>query len=200
DPQTARWYFYLAQALRRSGNLQEALVRMRQASERAEEPQQAEFFQFIVRLTQIELGQVNELLTETAAKLQSPAPPADWVLTAAAIDLQRGQPEQAAKLLSQVFQQQPASYAAARLDDVFFRNYATVREMAPLYAKYLPEGAGVVPADAARTVKPPAVSLLPPGATSPGPLLNPLPTPPPAPSNSPAAEPAAQEGAPNNAR
>lgn len=140
EPLNSRWYFFLAQMLRRGGRLQEAEQRIVQAIARAEEPQQEEYFNFILRLTRIELGQGVKFLPELQTKLNVPNPQADWLLTGAALELQRGRLAEAATLMGRAFQNQSRIYAASRLDDVYFRNFETTKELSPFYATYLPRG------------------------------------------------------------
>ncbi len=142
EPLNSRWYFFLAQTLRRGGKLQEAAHRLQQAIQRVDDAQQEEFFNFVLRLTRIEMGEAEQIVPELGAKLSLAVPPPDWLLTGAAIELQRGRVEQAAALMTRAFQNQQRAYIASRLEDVFFRNFETTRELSPFYAAYSLRGGG----------------------------------------------------------
>lgn len=169
NPYESRYWLYQAQILRQTGKLQKAVERLRGAALRSEEPAQVELIELFVRLTKLELGQEAEFSGELATKLAAPVPPPDWLLTAAARDFQHERFADGANTLRRALEGQPLPFIALRLNDIFFRRFATRPELALLYAQLLP---ALSPVPLVNLVPPPSPAA---PAASPGDASSALP-------------------------
>ena len=130
DPANAMAYYNWSESLRSDGKPGEALEKLAQAMSRNPgEP----LYALKQRLARIEAGDgMEELITETQAQVQLDPPAGDWLLTAAAIDLSRGQSASAAQMLEGARQNmQPILFVGILQEDPFFRKYQNDPAVAP---------------------------------------------------------------------
>jgi tetratricopeptide (TPR) repeat protein len=130
DPANAMAYYNWSESLRSDGKPAEALEKLAQAMSRNPgEP----LYALKQRLARIEAGDgVEELVTETQAQVQLDPPAGDWLLTAAAIDLNRGESASATQMLEGARQNmQPILFVGILQEDPFFRKYKDDPAMAP---------------------------------------------------------------------
>ncbi len=135
-------YFYRwGEALRRQGKLQDAIARFEQAQlrQRASDPLGAPAITGLkLRLTRIEAGQIADVRAETEERLRAFADPAlpspldagEWMLTAAALDLQEDKFASAAEWLKKARALLPGGRYEDQMADYFFRNFAHRPELA----------------------------------------------------------------------
>ena len=90
DPFDAKDAFFVGEALRRQGKPQAALEYLQQAVNRLDNPFEESFYQFKYRLALLEAGREQEFAPELTAKLALNPPPVDWLFTAAAVEIHRG--------------------------------------------------------------------------------------------------------------
>ena len=133
EPLNARYFFVWGEALRHAGKPQLALRQLQRAVERAQEPALAAIYALKLRLTQIELGQADAFAGELADKLKDAPPPVDWLLTAAADEMHRGDFPAAAVMLGRIRGLVGVRETARQLDDVFFKSFAGEAELAPFF-------------------------------------------------------------------
>jgi tetratricopeptide (TPR) repeat protein len=130
EPANAMAYYNWSESLRSDGKPAEALEKLAQAMSRNPgEP----LYALKQRLARIEAGDgVEELVTETQAQVQLDPPAGDWLLTAAAVDLSRGESASAARMLEGARQNmQPILFVGILQEDPFFRKYKDDPAMAP---------------------------------------------------------------------
>jgi hypothetical protein len=127
DPTRVEFFFQRAEADRRQGRTQESLQgydRARALARPGRIPSR-ETIEFHRRLLLIESGREAELDAQAyQAAFAQPAPPADWLLTAAAVALQRKDVETGARWLRAARAAMPWNDYVGRMDDYFFRNHA----------------------------------------------------------------------------
>ncbi len=126
DPTRAEFHFQRAEVGRRQGWTQEALDDYDRALllARSGLNPSRELIAFRRRLLLIERGREAELDAKAyQAAFAQPSPPADWILTAAAVALQRQDPETGARWLRSARAVMPWREYVERIDDFFFRNH-----------------------------------------------------------------------------
>ena len=133
DPFDARYLFVWGEALRRAGKLEQALVQFRRAYNRAPEGPLASEYALKVRLTQIELGQQDQFASEMATELKLTPPPADWLFTAAAVEMHRNNYAAAAEHLDKVRSLIGETATRAQLQDTFFAGFAHETDLAKFF-------------------------------------------------------------------
>jgi len=130
EPANAMAYYNWSESLRSDGQPAEALEKLAQAMSRNPgEP----LYALKQRLARIEANDgLDELVTETQAQVQLDPPAGDWLLTAAAIDLSRGESASAAQMLEGARQNmQPILFVGILQEDPFFREYKNDPAVAP---------------------------------------------------------------------
>ncbi len=141
DPTRAEFYFQRAEVDRRQGRAQEALEDYDRALllARSGLRPSRETIAFRRRLLLIERGREAELDTKAyQAAFAQPSPPADWILTAAAVALQRNDLESGARWLRSARAAMPWPDYVERIDDFFFRNHLNapgLKELFPTQAE-----------------------------------------------------------------
>lgn len=133
DPLNARYFFVWGEALRRAGKPEQALVQLRRAVDRLQEPALLGIYALKLRLTQLALDDDAQFAAELAARLKHAAPPVDWLLTAAALEMHRGHFRLAAELLARVRAASGEQETARQLQDVFFTPFAREKELAEFF-------------------------------------------------------------------
>lgn len=123
DPFDAHAFFGWAEALRRFGKPEEALLHLRQASDRATTADDRLECQLAMRSTLIEAGRAPEFAAEQAAQLALPRPPGDWLLTAAVVALEEQNFGAAAAYLTRARPALSPELFAAALQDPLFLAY-----------------------------------------------------------------------------
>ncbi len=148
DPFDARHFFAWGEALRRAGKPELAALQLRRAVDRLQEPALLERYSLPLRLAQIEANQEEKFAPELAAALQRTPPAVDWLLTAAASEMQRGDFPAAAKFLARIRGMIGAEETARSLQDIFFTKFDREPALAAFYV--VPSSPVAAPAPAAR--------------------------------------------------
>ena len=133
DPFDAKFAFFVGESLRRQGKPQAAQPYLRRALDRLSDPAQEEFYRLKLRLAQIESGQEQLFAGELAAKLAMNPPPIDWLFTAAAEELHRGNVPAAAGDLAKAQSLYTPTEMNARLSDYYFYSFADNKELASIF-------------------------------------------------------------------
>lgn len=138
NPFPAESFYRLGEALRRKGNLAEAVTRLDEALLRIpadpEFGEEREIISFKLRLAQIEGGQRAELKPELEAQLKAPAPSGYWTMTAAAASLQDGDLPAVATWLTKAKGSLGEDRFNALINDYFFRLAADRPEISWFFA------------------------------------------------------------------
>lgn len=137
DPFDAKYAFFVGEALRRMGKPQAALPYLQRAAQRAPDAATESFYLLKIRLTKIELGREKEFADELKTKLALSPPPLDWIFTAAAVAMHRGDMQAAAGFLDRVSVQIGTEEMDSRLRDFYFYSFAHEKELARFYASVL---------------------------------------------------------------
>lgn len=130
DPANAMAYYNWSESLRHAGKSGEALEKLSMAMSRNPgEP----LYALKQRLARIEAADgLDQLVTETQAQVQLDPPAGDWLLTAAAIDLSRGENNSAARMLEGARRNmQPILFVGILQEDPFFKKYRENPAVAP---------------------------------------------------------------------
>jgi len=130
DPANAMAYYNWSESLRHEGKPQAALEKLNMAlSRNPGEP----LYALKQRLARIEAqDNLEALAEETRAQVNLDPPAGDWLLTAAAIDLARGDSASAAQLLEGARRNmQPILFFGVLQEDPLFRRYHTDPRVAP---------------------------------------------------------------------
>lgn len=158
-------FFFWGEALRRTGRPQAALVRLEEAVSRATDPDTADLYRFKQRLTLIEMDRAAEIAEELKARLALPSPPPDWILTAAAVELRKGDFPAASRFLDRAAAAFTPEQLESRLRDYFFFGFAREPALARFYESILKtrpvaipdrEVQSVTPEPTPRLIAPPA--------------------------------------------
>ena len=144
DPFNPSYFEGWAEALRREGQLRQAVDRFAEALERlpagvAETAGRREQVAFKLHLTQIEAGRDDDLKPALDAHLAEPRPTGYWLLTAAAYALQRGDMAAAADALQKARESLPVEVYAELTNDYFFHNFSGHKEVAALLPADTPQ-------------------------------------------------------------
>jgi tetratricopeptide (TPR) repeat protein len=130
EPANAMALYNWSESLRTEGKPSEALEKLAQAMSRNPgEP----LYALKQRLARLEAGDgLDALVAETQTQVQLDPPAGDWLLTAAAIDLSRGESASAAQMLEGARQNmQPILFVGILQEDPFFRKYQDDPAVAP---------------------------------------------------------------------
>ena len=133
DPFNARHAFFVGEVLRRMGKPQAAQDYLRQALHRLREPALQADYELKLRLAQLESGQENQFAGEMASKLALDPSPADWLLTAAAVELHRGNLPAAAGYLDRARAETSRDGFEAQLRDYYFAAFSTDKDLARFF-------------------------------------------------------------------
>ena len=176
EPFGARNFYFWGEALRRVGKDQAAIARLKQAIDRLREPELESVYRLKLRLALLEAGLEKEFADELAKQMAMPNPEMDWLITAAAVEINRGQFAAAAGYLERASTRGDAETFASRLRDYYLYQFKDNKELARFYTK-APAAKPTLPESAPATSpgpdasSPPAIGLdvpnLPPPA-SPG--------------------------------
>jgi tetratricopeptide (TPR) repeat protein len=127
DPQS--WYNW-SEALRDLGRAPDAVDKLTQATRR--KPSEV-LFSFKRRMALIEAGRGDELRPDLARELATTPTPGDWLLTAAALELSKGNHTATADLLARARSAMKPELFFALLQDGLFRRQRTHPLLAPFY-------------------------------------------------------------------
>lgn len=130
EPANAMAYYNWSESLRHVDRPQEALEKLSAAMARNPgEP----LYALKQRLARIEAGDgLDELQRETMAQMQLDPPAGDWLLTAAALDLSRGEAASAARMLQGAqLHMQPILFVGILQEDPFFKRFHASPAVAP---------------------------------------------------------------------
>ena len=101
EPFVPDFYYFWGEALRIDQHPREAIHRYQQAMERASNPQDSVLYQFKIRLARIEAVETTQIQAEIGAARAAGPLSVDWLMTDAALQLQAGNIDQAARLISE---------------------------------------------------------------------------------------------------
>lgn len=136
DPVRAEFHFARAEIDRRLGRADDSLAAYARALERARPGRSpsAGSIAFRRRLLLIEGGRESEVdAGADQTELAKPTPSGDWLITAAAVALQRRDPAGAAQWLQRARAAMPSREYLERIDDYFFRVHAGRPELKGLF-------------------------------------------------------------------
>ena len=168
EPFNPKYFYFWAEALRRAGRLPEAAEKMEEALARTTDPTDESLYQLKLRLIKVDLNREAEFAEDLAARLQDKSvAPAEWLLTAAALDLKHGEYPQAAARIERARQLLVPATANFLLNDQTFRDNAWRPELAPFYAGPLMTTTAPVRPAATPIPAPPATVAPTPAATTP---------------------------------
>ena len=134
DPFDAKYAFFVGEALRRQGKPQAAMEYLQQAVDRLNEPYEEGIYRLKYRLALLEAGREQEFTLQLEAKLMLNPPPVDWLFTAAAAELHRGNIPGAAGFLDKAQAQISREEMNARLRDYYFYSFAQEKGLARFFA------------------------------------------------------------------
>ena len=135
DPFDATNLLHWGETLRRNGNLEEAVAKFQDALSRLpvttapSVEAQREYIAYEQRLTQIEEGRQAELQPELDQYLGAPAPSGYWLMTAAAVALEKRDMPGAADALKKAQVVFPPDQFRTLLADYFFHSFASRPEL-----------------------------------------------------------------------
>ena len=133
DPFNAKFAFFVGESLRRQGKPQAAQSYLHRALDRSSDLTEEEFYRLKLRLAQIESGQEQPFADELTANLALNPPPIDWLFTAAAQELHRGNVSAAAGYLTKARALYKPADMNTRLRDYYFYSFADNKELAPFF-------------------------------------------------------------------
>ena len=122
-PFNADYYYSLAETLRKNHRPKDAIARYEQAARRASGDAEQTICRFKIRMATLEAGDSAKVSQELEQKRSQGELPIDWVMTAAALEIQQGHVDEAIPLIDQAHEaDQPRLYAlfAACVSDRFF--------------------------------------------------------------------------------
>jgi tetratricopeptide (TPR) repeat protein len=163
EPFAGHYFFYWGEALRRSGQLPEAIAALREALARPGTAGERALYFFKLRLAKVGAARGDPFTAELAERLRDPAPSGDWLLLGAAQNLQRNAFSAAAPLLQRAAGLMPPEAFRTCVEDFAFQDHAGEAEIAPLLAGTGGAGTGsgnatqIDPALAPPTVADPAL-------------------------------------------
>ena len=123
-------FLSLGEALRREGKPHAAAACIEQALARAYSPEEGDLYLFKLGLAQIEFDHNEAFSASITSHLQQQPVSGDWLLLAAAQDLERADYPLAAEHLRTAFHTLPPALFASRVSDFFFQAHATKPEVA----------------------------------------------------------------------
>jgi tetratricopeptide (TPR) repeat protein len=122
-PFNADYYYSLAETLRKDHHPKDAIARYEQAIRRGGGESEQTICRFKTRLAELEAGDLTKVSSEVEQQQSHGNLSADWIMTAAALEIQQGHIEQAIRLVEQARDaDQSRLYAlfAACVSDRFF--------------------------------------------------------------------------------
>ena len=131
DPKLPDAYTNLGAAYRLNFEPQKAFAPLRKAAEL--DPTQRPIHEFKLRLAMIEAGQSDEVEKTLGAKLAAPEVDADWILTAAALDLRKGRIAQGADRIRAAKAVMPPQIFAILMEDRAFKIHSDQAQLAEFY-------------------------------------------------------------------
>ena len=131
-PLDGKYFFFYAETLRRQGKPQAAIVAFEQALDRPYTAASGDLYLFKERLAKIEYGRDDSFNAELAAHLKQEMIGGDWLLLAAAQDLDHQAFTAAAEHLRQAGNRLPSSLYADLTHDYFFQAQAKRSELTGL--------------------------------------------------------------------
>ncbi len=131
-PFDGKYFFFYAEALRRQGKPQAAITAFEQALDRPYTAAGGDLYLFKERLAKVEYGRDDSFNAELAAHLKQEPAGGDWLLLAAAQDLDRQSFTAAAEHLRQAENRLPSGIYADLTHDYFFQAQAKRPELAGL--------------------------------------------------------------------
>ncbi len=135
QPFNGRFFFYWGELLRRQGKPQAAVAAFEQALVRPYTAESGDLYLFKQRLAKVEFGHDEAFSTELADHLKAVPVGAEWLLLAAAQELDQEAYPAAAEHLRQASDRMPAAIYAGLTHDYFFQTYAKRSEVASLLSR-----------------------------------------------------------------
>ncbi len=135
EPFNARYLFFWAECLRRNGRLKPSLEHFEEALTRPASPLDREFIAFKFRLAKIEAGRAADFSADLARRLTTEPGDPLWLLTAAAMALEAGDPGGAATLLEKASHLLPAADFDTYIRDYLLISHSAEKEIAPFFRR-----------------------------------------------------------------
>lgn len=135
EPFEARYLFFWAECLRRNGRLEKALERFEEALTRPASPADHDYMVFKMRLAKIEAGRSGDFAAELAGQVASEKPGEFWLLTAAALALERNDPAGAAAHLERASHLLPAADFDLATRDYLLISHSAEKEVARYFRR-----------------------------------------------------------------
>ena len=132
QPFSGKHFFYRGELLRRQGQPQAAVAAFAQALVRPYTAESGDLYLFKQRLAKVEFGHDDAFNAELADHLKATPVAAEWLLLAAAQELDRQAYPAAAEHLRLASDRMPAAIYAGLTHDYFFQTHAKRSEVAPL--------------------------------------------------------------------
>ena len=100
-PFNADYYYSLAETLRKDHRPRDAISRYEQAARRGGDEAEQTICRFKMRMAELEAGDLTKVRAKLDQQQSRGSLPVDWILTAAALEIQQGETEQAIPLIEQ---------------------------------------------------------------------------------------------------
>ena len=130
EPFNGKWYFCWGECLRRQGKPQAALTALQQALDRPFSRDEGNLYFFKLGLAQIEAGGGEEFNASLDQHLQQKGVSGDWLLLAAARELDHAAYPAAAEYLAKAEKVMTPDLFESRVQDYFFRAHANSPDVA----------------------------------------------------------------------
>jgi tetratricopeptide (TPR) repeat protein len=137
DPFTPDYFYYLAESLRLDHHPNEAIPQYERARLLARNDQDATVCQFKIRMALLEAGEAPQIAAEIEERKGDL--PVDWLMTAAALNIQQAKVDEALSLIERARAAQETALFLSCVQDVFFASAAAKN---PAIASACPEVAG----------------------------------------------------------
>ncbi len=135
QPFIGKYFFYRGELLRRQGKPQAAVAAFKQALVRPYTVESGDLYLFKQRLAKVEFGHDDAFNAELANRLKESPVAGEWLLLAAAQELDRQEYPAAAEHLRLASERIPSVLYATLTHDYFFRTHAKRSEVAPLLGR-----------------------------------------------------------------
>ncbi len=137
-PFTGRYFFFLGEAMRRQGKPQAAVAAFEQALDRPYIAESGDLYLFKERLAKVEYGHDEAFNAELASHLKQTPVAGEWMLLAAAQELDHQAYAEAAEHLRLAADRLPSAIYSSYTHDYFFQGYAKRSEVMSLLNRVPP--------------------------------------------------------------
>ena len=138
EPLNGKFFFYWAESLRRQGKPQAAVTAFEEALDRPYTSENGDLYLFKERLAKVEYGHDDAFDAELASHLKQVPVAGEWLLLAAAQDIDRQNYAAAAEYLRMAADRLPAALYSNLTHDYFFQAQGKQPELAPLLNRTVP--------------------------------------------------------------